>query len=75
MIKLVRAGLEKHRSMMVYLILGLMLGALYAIAMGPTTLDVPQPAMTVKTFHPLFFLLGGVILFGLQKLKAVSEAK
>lgn len=74
-IKLVRAGLEKHRSMMVYLILGLMLGALYAIAMGPTTLDVPQPAMTVKTFHPLFFLLGGVILFGLQKLKAVSEAK
>lgn len=74
-IKLVRAGLERHRSMMVYLILGLMLGALYAIAMGPTTLDVPQPAMTVKTFHPLFFLLGGLVLFGLQKLKYVSEAK
>lgn len=74
-IKLVRAGLERHRSMMVYLILGLMLGALYAIAMGPTTLDVPQPAMTVKTFHPLFFLLGGLVLFGLQKLKDVSETK
>lgn len=74
-IKLVRAGLERHRSMMVYLILGLMLGALYAIAMGPATLDVPQPAMTVKTFRPLFFLLGGLILFGLQKLKDVSEAR
>lgn len=74
-IKLVRAGLEKHRGMMVYLILGLMLGALYAIVMGPTTLDVPKPAMTVKTFHPLFFLLGGIILFGLQKLKGISEAK
>lgn len=74
-IKLVRAGLERHRGMMVYLILGLMLGALYAIAMGPTTLDVPQPAMTVKTFHPLFFLLGGLVLFGLQKLKDVSETK
>jgi putative membrane protein len=73
-IKLVKAGLEKHRSMMVYLILGLMIGALYAIAMGPTTLDVPQPAMTISTFHPLFFLLGGVILFALQKLKALSEA-
>ena len=74
-IKLVRAGLERHRGIMVYLILGLMLGALYAIAMGPTTLDVPQPAMTVKTFHPLFFLLGGLVLFGLQKLKDVSETK
>lgn len=74
-IKLVRAGLERHRGMMVYLILGLMLGALYAIAMGPTTLDVPEPAMTVKTFHPLFFLLGGLVLFGLQKLKDVSETK
>ncbi|RKI42940.1 DUF368 domain-containing protein [bacterium D16-51] len=74
-IKLVRAGLEKHRGMMVYLILGLMLGALYAIVMGPTTLDVPKPAMTVKTFHPIFFLLGGIILFGLQKLKGISEAK
>ena len=74
-IKLVRAGLERHRGMMVYLILGLMLGALYAIAMGSTTLDVPQPAMTVKTFHPLFFLLGGLVLFGLQKLKDVSETK
>lgn len=73
-IKLVRAGLEKHRGMMVYLILGLMIGALYAIVMGPTTLDIPQPAMTVKTFHPVFFLLGGIILFALQKLKGISEA-
>lgn len=74
-IKLVKTGLEKKRSMMVYLILGLMLGSLYAIAMGPTTLDVPQPAMTIKTFRPIFFLLGGLILFALQKLKAFSEAK
>ena len=51
-----------------------MIGALYAIVMGPTTLDIPQPAMTVKTFHPIFFLLGGIILFALQKLKGISEA-
>lgn len=74
-IKLVKAGLEKHRSIMVYLILGLMLGSLYAITMGPTTLDVPQPAMTMKTFKPIFFLLGGLILFALQKLRAFSETK
>jgi len=74
-IKLVKAGLEKHRSMMIYFILGLMVGSLYAIAMGPTTLEVPQPAMTAGTFRLFFFLLGGVILFVLQKLKSFSEAE
>ncbi len=74
-IKLVKAGLEKHRSVMIYFILGLMVGSLYAIAMGPTTLEVPQPAMTAGTFRLLFFLLGGVILFILQKLKSFSEAE
>ncbi len=68
-IKLVKLGLEKARSQMIYLIIGLMIGSLYAIVMGPTTLDVWQPAMTLWTFHPVFFVLGGVILFGLEKLK------
>lgn len=74
-IKLVKAGLEKKRSVMIYLIIGLMLGSLYAIVMGPTTLSPAQPAMSWSTFHPVFFLLGGVILFGLQKLKRISEKK
>lgn len=72
-IKLVKLGLEKHRSAMIYFILGLMFGSLYAIVMGPTTLDVPQEAMGVKTFHVVFFLLGGVILFALEKLKHIAE--
>lgn len=74
-IKLVKRGLEKHRSQMIYLILGLMLGSFYAIVMGPTTLDEPKAAMTLDTFHPLFFLLGALILFGLQALKWVTERK
>lgn len=72
-IKLVKLGLERHRSAMIYFILGLMFGSLYAIVMGPTTLDVPQEAMGVKTFHVVFFLLGGVILFALKKLKHIAE--
>ena len=72
-IKLVKLGLERHRSAMIYFILGLMFGSLYAIVMGPTTLDVPQEAMGVKTFHVVFFLLGGVILFALEKLKHIAE--
>lgn len=72
-IKLVKLGLEKHRSAMIYFIIGLMFGSLYAIVMGPTTLDVPKAAMSVKTFHIVFFLLGGVILFALEKLKHIAE--
>lgn len=72
-IKLVKKGLERYRSQMVYLILGLMLGSFYAIVMGPTTLDEPQAAMTWGTFQPLFFLLGALILAGLQLLKRVVE--
>lgn len=74
-IKLVKRGLERYRSQMVYLILGLMLGSFYAIVMGPTTLDEPQAAMTWGSFQPLFFLLGAVILGGLQLLKHAVENK
>lgn len=74
-IKLVKRGLERYRSQMVYLILGLMLGSFYAIVMGPATLDEPQAAMSWGTFQPLFFLLGAVILAGLQLLKRVVENK
>lgn len=38
--------------------------------MGPTTLDVPRAPMSPSTFSILFFLLGGVILAGLELLKA-----
>lgn len=74
-IKLVKKGLEKCRSQMIYLILGLMIGSFYAIVMGPATLDEPKAAMTISTFHPLFFLLGAAILFGLQALKWAVERK
>lgn len=74
-IKIVKYFLDKHRSQTVYLIIGLMIGSTYAIVMGATTLEVPQPAMTLQTFHVLFFILGGVILLGLELMKRrmVSE--
>ena len=74
-IKVVRTGLETYRSQTIYLIIGLMLGSLYSIVMGPTTLDVPQAAMTFNTFDPGFFILGGLFLFGLQKMKKICPAK
>ncbi len=74
-IKIVKNALDNHRSAMVYFILGLMIASLYAIVLGPTTLKVPQPAMTWETFHILWFCMGGVFLAGLNGLKAVTERK
>ncbi len=73
-VKLLRAGLEKCRSQMVFLILGLVIGSMYAIVAGPTTLDPPQPAMTIHTFKIGFFILGGAVLGVLQLLKRYMES-
>lgn len=74
---LIRKGLEKFRPAMIYLILGLMLGSLYSIIMGPTTLEVPQPMMNFNIFinNILFFIIGVVIIFGLEYLKKILSKK
>ena len=72
-IKLIRRALENHRSAMIYFVIGMMIGSLYAIVMGPTTLENTKAAMTLHTFHPVFFIIGIVIVFGLEKIKAIAE--
>lgn len=74
-IKLIRMALEKHRGATVYLIIGLMLGSIYAIIMGPSTLDTPQPPMTFSTFGIIPFLIGGAVIIGMQAMKRFSEKK
>lgn len=74
-IKLVKKALEKYRSQMMYFILGLMIGSVYPIVLGPTTLENAQPAMTLETFNLLFFVIGGAVIIGLQVVKAVLEKK
>lgn len=71
-IKIIRKALEKHRAATVYLIIGLMLGSLYAIVMGPTTLDTPQSALSFPTFSFVFFIIGGAVIMGMQAMKIVS---
>lgn len=72
-IKLIRKALEKFRSQTLYAIIGLMLGSLYAIVLGPTTLEVPQPQLSLDTFSIICFIIGGVIILGLQKLKMIMS--
>ena len=74
-IKLIKLAMERFRPQMILLIVGLMLGSLYAIVMGPTTLDNPMPSMTPGTFSLIFFIIGGVVIVGLQFLKKMMESK
>lgn len=72
-IRFIKICLEKFRSQTIYAIIGLMIGSLYSITLGPTTLDTPQAPMNIHTFNIVFFAIGGIIIFGLQKLKTISE--
>lgn len=74
-IKLLKKALEKYRSQTVYTIIGLMLGSIYSIITGPTTLDNPVDALNFGNFSIIFFIIGGVFVWGLQKLKTLNEKK
>jgi len=68
-IKLIKIALEKYRSKTIYLVIGLMIGSLYAVVMGPTTLKVAMDPLSLKTFSIIFFIIGGLVILGLEKLK------
>lgn len=74
-IRLIKIALAKYRSQSIYCILGLMIGSIYAIIMGPTTLNETTAPLSVSTFSILAFILGGVIILGLEKIKGVLEKK
>ena len=74
-IRAIRVALKKYRSQMVWLILGLMAGSLYAIAMGPAGLDTPLPPVWVQNFSVPGFLLGVLILLGLDALRRKTARK
>lgn len=69
----IRTALQNHRSPMVWLILGLMLGSLYAIANGPASLNTPQPPLSFATFQLPAFLLGVALLLALEGVKKKME--
>ena len=69
--RIARKCLEKHRSPTVYAILGLMIGSIYSIVLGPTTLEEPKAMMDLSTFSVIFFIIGGAIIIGLEVLKNI----
>ncbi|WP_024615250.1 DUF368 domain-containing protein [Clostridium sp. Ade.TY] len=74
-IKGVKYALSHYRSQTIYCILGLMIGSLYAVFMGPTSLEVPKPPMDMSTFSIVYFIIGGAIIVLLERLKVQLEKK
>ncbi|MBR6223601.1 MAG: DUF368 domain-containing protein [Lachnospiraceae bacterium] len=72
-VKLLKAGLSKHRPAVMYFVIGMMLGSFYAIIMGPTSLKEPKEALSFSTFNVLFFVIGGIVIIGLQLLKGLAD--
>lgn len=68
-VKAIKACLEKFRAQTVYLILGMMIGSLYAIGMGPTTLEIPQAPLGAGNFPLVPAVIGAGLVFGMQKIK------
>lgn len=71
-IRVIRDRMRRTRDKMVFLIIGMMVGSLYAIVMGPTTVS-GNPPLRMETFSPLGFFIGIVILFFLEIIKIVTE--
>ena len=70
-----KKALEKHRSQTIYCVIGMMIGSLYAIVKGPTTLKHQQPAMTWSKFSIVFFIIGAAIVIAMQAAKMYFENK
>jgi len=70
-IKLIKIALQKYRSQTVYAIIGLMIGSFYAIVMGPTTLEGNYSPLEIETFSILWFIIGGLFILLLEKVKVL----
>ena len=74
-IRIVKYLLENYRSQTIYMILGLMIGSLYAVIMGPASLEIPKAPMNLNNFSIIFFVIGGALIIGLQQLKNIFDKK
>lgn len=73
--KAIKVCLERFRSQTIYMILGMMIGSFYAIVMGPTTLEMPQKALSFGNFHVIWAAVGAALVFGMQMIKERREVK
>lgn len=68
-VKGIKKSLEKFRPQTVMLIIGMLIGSLYAIAAGPTTVSSANEMLGFKTFSVLFFIIGVALVSLLELIK------
>lgn len=73
--KVIRVCYARFRSQLMYLVIGLLIGSLYAISKGAETLSEPLPALGLETFSVIFFILGILIMVLLHWLKIRANQK
>ena len=74
-VRTVRHLLRNFRSQTIYCIIGLMIGSIYSVIMGPTSLEIPRTPMSVQSFNIIFFIIGCTLVPALEKLKDVLKNK
>ena len=74
-VRIVRYLLRSFRSQTIYCIIGLMIGSIYSVLMGPMSLEIPKPAMSISNFNMVFFVIGCILVPLLEKLKDVLKNK
>lgn len=74
-VKGIQKSLEKYRGQMVMLILGMLIGSLYAIVSGPVTVDKANAILNKDNFSIVFFLIGLALIVLLQVVKTKLEEK
>lgn len=74
-VRVVRYLLKTFRPQTMYCIIGLMIGSIYAVIMGPTSLEIPKLPMSIKNFSIIFFTIGCILVPALEKIKALLSLK
>ena len=74
-VRVVRYLLKTFRSQTIYCIIGLMIGSIYSVIMGPTSLEIPKEPMSISTFSIAFFVIGCALVPALEKLKSVLKSE
>lgn len=73
-VKIIQVCLENFRTQSMYMILGMMIGSFYAIIMGPSTLEIAQPALSFQNFNVIAAVIGLGLVTGMHVLKEWSES-
>lgn len=74
-IPLVKKAITHKRSQTMYLIVGLMIGSIYSVIMGPRTLEIPKEPLDLWSFSLIYFILGGLLIVGLNYLRLYFEKR